>query len=152
MTATTESMLLVESAIQALGAADHGDESRSPRGFDSRSMVRACVDYADAHGHRQPTVGELCGVAIASESRLRRAFLDVVGLPPTQFFQVRVLSQLRDLLLAADPATSTVTALASSLGLTQFGRVAVRYRRLFGESPSATLRRDPHTASVRGAA
>jgi AraC family ethanolamine operon transcriptional activator len=34
-----------------------------------------------------------------------------------------------------------VTSIASSLGFTELGRFAVRYRNLFGETPSQTLQR-----------
>ncbi len=64
------------------------------------------------------------------------------GVPPSSYFRLRVLARLRELLLSADPRHDTVTALAASLGLTQFGRVAGRYKALYGETPpSQTLRR-----------
>ena len=47
----------------------------------------------------------------------------------------------RKALTAADPATATVTAIANDQGFGELGRFAVNYRRLFGEPPSATLRR-----------
>ena len=58
-----------------------------------------------------------------------------------QYFQYRLLSRLRDELVQADPAVESVTRIASSLGVTQLGRIAGRYRRLFDELPSDTLRR-----------
>lgn len=44
-------------------------------------------------------------------------------------------------LLGADVPQSKIRAIAKELGITELGRFAVRYREMFGESPSATLRR-----------
>jgi transcriptional regulator GlxA family with amidase domain len=44
-------------------------------------------------------------------------------------------------LLAADPATTSVAAVASRWGFAHFGRFADAHRRRYGEHPSATLRR-----------
>jgi AraC-like DNA-binding protein len=39
------------------------------------------------------------------------------------------------------PAGATVSDVAARWGFYQFGRFAAQYRQLFGETPSATLRR-----------
>jgi AraC-like DNA-binding protein len=131
--------------LEAVARAAASHDARAPRGegrgFDSRGIVAACLEHVQATGSHQPTISELCRVAHASETRLRQAFVEQLGLPPIQYFQIRVLSMLRSELLAADPCGSTVTETATSLGLTQFGRVAGRYRVLFGETPRETLRR-----------
>ena len=46
-------------------------------------------------------------------------------------------------MLQAHPAEDKVTAIAAALGFTEIGRFSVRYRELFGESPSQTLQRRP---------
>jgi AraC-like DNA-binding protein len=121
------------------------DESPTPqrrsRQLDSRTVVLDCLDHVERLDVRQPTMAELCSAACASESRVRRAFLEVLGVPPHQYFQYRLLSRLRDDLLGADPASDTVTRIASALGVTQLGRISGRYRRLYDELPRETLRR-----------
>ena len=123
-------------ALASVGGQPHRD---TDRGFSSRDIVAACLGYVDATGRHRPTVSELCRVALASETRLRQAFVEIFGVPPMQYFALRVLSRLRNDLLRADPSDVTVTHVATSLGLTQLGRVAGRYRAMFGESPSQTL-------------
>jgi AraC-like DNA-binding protein len=51
-------------------------------------------------------------------------------------------------LAVADPAHTTVTVVASDHGFGELGRFAVAYRRLFGESPSATLRSPADRGSI----
>ena len=51
----------------------------------------------------------------------------------------RALRALRD----ATPEATTVTDIATRFGFWQLGRFSVEYHALFGESPSATLRRQP---------
>jgi AraC-like DNA-binding protein len=43
--------------------------------------------------------------------------------------------------MAADPFTTTATAVARKWGFGHYGRFAADYRRRFGHKPSETLRR-----------
>ena len=130
---------LLESVVRAL-AATQPQHVRHLRRRDSGTIVALAREHADRSGSWLPTISELCRAALTSESGLRAAFVEVLGVPPSTYFQVRVLSELRRLLLVADPQIDTVSGLASSLGLTHFGRVAERYRALFGETPRQTLK------------
>jgi hypothetical protein len=49
----------------------------------------------------------------------------------------------RRALMLGDPAKANVTQTATEYGFWELGRFAVSYRQLFGEPPSATLRRSP---------
>jgi len=51
------------------------------------------------------------------------------------------LDEARRRLLDGDPRPSSVTNVATGLGLFHLGRFAGNYRGQFGESPSDTLRR-----------
>ncbi|MGB9346809.1 MAG: helix-turn-helix domain-containing protein [Ilumatobacteraceae bacterium] len=131
---------LVDAAVVTLTNSDSRTDAEHRR-LDSRKIVLACLEYVDATDCHQPSMSELRRAACASESRVRQAFIEVLGASPTQYFQYRLLSRLRDDLLGADPTRATVTRIASSLGVTQLGRIAGRYRRLYDELPSDTLRR-----------
>lgn len=133
---------LVEEAVLVM-TRHRGSNDTPSRRLDNRAIVRNCVDYVESTGWRQPSMRALCRTALASESRVRKAFIDVVGVPPTRYFQMRQLSAMRSALIEARPENSTVTEVAMSLGVTQLGRVAGRYRSLYGELPSHTLRHTP---------
>jgi AraC-like DNA-binding protein len=45
--------------------------------------------------------------------------------------------------MRADPTKSTITEIATEFGFWELGRFSLEYRRLFGESPSTTLRQAP---------
>jgi len=60
---------------------------------------------------------------------------------PMHYLWLRRMQLARRSLLSADPAIKTVTEIATAHGFGELGRFAVEYRTLFGESPSATLKR-----------
>ena len=115
----------------------------STRRLDSRSIVREAIDFVEDTRHYRPTMGELCGATNTSESRVRQAFVELFDAPPTLYFRRRLLDRLRNDLLHTDPTSGSVTGVATSLGVTQFGRVAGRYQSTFDELPSETLKRRP---------
>lgn len=104
------------------------------------TLVRRAVDIAD--GQRGPVpVAALCRLLRVSPGTLGNAFKDVTGVTPHAFFLRRRLNQARRSLLREDPTETSVTEIATGLGFTELGRFSVRYRQLFCESPSETLRR-----------
>ena len=60
---------------------------------------------------------------------------------PTRYLWLRRMHLASRALRMADPTTTTVTQIATSYAFWELGRFAVAYRSLFGETPSATLRR-----------
>jgi AraC-like DNA-binding protein len=59
---------------------------------------------------------------------------------PAKYLKRYRMTQARLDLLEADPVAATVTQIATAWGFWELGRFAVEYRRLFGESPSETLK------------
>ena len=62
------------------------------------------------------------------------------------------LSQVRRALLSARDHIVTVTEIATGFGFAELGRFSVEYRKVFGESPSATLHRASRSKSTSKAA
>jgi len=107
-------------------------------------LVRRAIEIA--HSHKDKVrVAHLCGFLRVSPSSLEGAFKSVTGVPPHAFFLRRRLNQARAMLLREDHRNRKVTDIASGLGFSELGRFAVRYREMFGETPSETLRRKVST-------
>ena len=60
---------------------------------------------------------------------------------PKRYLLLRRMHFAKRALRHATPETATVTEIATRFGFWQLGRFAVEYQSLFGETPSATLRR-----------
>ena len=103
-------------------------------------LVRRAVEISESHGG-PVRIANLCSALRVSPGTLENAFKTVTGVTPHVFFLRRRLNQARSVLLSEDPAQRKVTEIALSLGFSELGRFAVRYREMFGESPSETLRR-----------
>lgn len=106
----------------------------------SSVVVRRAIEVFQASGGflRMANIYRRLNV---SPKTLQNAFRTVTGLSPRSFFQRVMLNRARRALLASDSEEDKVTAIAAKLGFTELGRFAVRYRELFGESPSETLHR-----------
>jgi AraC-like DNA-binding protein len=79
--------------------------------------------------------------AIGVSSRtLRMACQTQLGVSPTQYLLLRRMSMARRALREADPEVTRVTDVATEFGFLELGRFAVKYREIFGETPSSTLR------------
>lgn len=113
-----------------------GPQRRIPR----EQLVTRVIEFLRDNLGEPVTVAELSRMAGVSERTLRAAFHDVLGLSPKQYDITERLRAARAALSAADPETTTVTDIAMTYGFFELGRFAGRYRDVFGEVPSRTLR------------
>jgi len=97
----------------------------------------------EAHADRPLYVTEVCAAIGVSERTLRLHCLEHLGMGPHRYLWLRRMNFARRALARADPVATTVTVVATDHGFGELGRFAVAYRKLFGESPSVTLRRAP---------
>lgn len=85
-------------------------------------------------------IPEICAAIGVADRTLRLHCLEHLGMSPHRYLWLRRMHLARRALFTADPLAKTVTGIANDHGFGELGRFAVAYKKLFGESPSATLR------------
>ncbi|MCP1768280.1 MULTISPECIES: helix-turn-helix domain-containing protein [Bradyrhizobium] len=91
-----------------------------------------------------PSIAALCRRLGIGYRTLLRAFENVHGVSPLQYFQMLRLARVRRALMSARSLSVIVAKTATRFGFRQLGRFSVEYRTVFGESPSETLRHAVH--------
>jgi AraC-like DNA-binding protein len=99
-----------------------------------RSVLEAQADLPLA----MPEISRMIGI---SSRTLRLACQEQLGISPAQYVMLRRLRSARRALQQADPDVARVTDIAMEHGFWELGRFAVKYRHVFGETPSVTLKR-----------
>ena len=133
----------LSATLTRIAATAISGEHLAPRVRDASVSRTAIVwranEYLDSRQAEPVYIADLCAATGSSERTLRYAFLDVYGVGPNRYLQLRRLHAARRI-LRGRPAPTSVTKVATELGFWDIGRFAEYYRRLFGELPSETLR------------
>ena len=93
----------------------------------------------DANMDRALYLPEVCAALGISQRTLTHVCQEYLGMAAKKYFWLRRMHMARRALLTADPASATVTEIATHYGFWELGRFSVHYRALFGEKPSVTL-------------
>jgi AraC-like DNA-binding protein len=123
---------------------DETDDDHKTRHHHAAAMARF-EEALNRHVDQKLKLPELCAEIGVPERTLRLCCTEFLGLSPTRYLLLRRLNEARAALRRADPSTATVAQVAREHHFLELGRFAVTYRITFGESPSATLQRDPRT-------
>lgn len=115
-------------------AIDRGLRNRTRLAFQAKAFIHDRID--DPVSTR-----EICGEMNVSRRQLEYAFNTTFGVGPQEFVNLLRLNAARRDLLLGRTAGITATVAAFDHGINHLGRFAARYRQLFGELPSETLRR-----------
>ena len=139
--AVVASARLLKLGRSILGCAPVHDSAQGGRPKVPRDeIVRRAQALLEERAQDRVPISYLARVAEVSERTLRTAFEEVCGVGPTRYLQLRNLHGVHRTLRAADPEETTIAQVLGSHGEWEFSRFAARYRRLFGELPSETLR------------
>lgn len=127
-------------AMVACLSADAPAERRSCGRQHSRVIARF-ERFLETRQYQPVYLAEMCAAIGASERTLRACCQEYFGMGPVRYLWLRRMNLARRALLHADPATTTVTTIATDYGFWELGRFSVEYRSLFGRSPRDALRR-----------
>jgi AraC-like DNA-binding protein len=107
------------------------------------TVMRRLEEVLTVHPDRPLYMPQLCATVGASYTTLRDCCQEYLGMSPKRYLWLRRMHLVRRVLRSADAEKTTVTEIATDYGFWELGRFAVAYRSLFGEAPSAALRRPP---------
>jgi AraC-like DNA-binding protein len=142
--------LLVASTVRLLAAVALAtfphNALTEPTSADRRDAhpgtLRRAREFIDEHAHEDITAADIAAAACVTVRAVQLAFRRQLDSTPMQYLhQVRLAAAHRDL-VTADPARTTVTAVAYRWGFASPSRFAASYRHAYGLSPSRTLRQD----------
>jgi len=118
-----------------------GAESLRPLRMRLRDRaIRKAEEVIHGVGTEPLRVRDLCSASGASWRTLDYAFQEKYGIPVKRYLTIQRLNGVRRDLLRCDDRT-TVSGVAARWNFWHMGELAARYRQLFGELPSETLKR-----------
>jgi transcriptional regulator GlxA family with amidase domain len=130
---------LIEALVGCLGEGEVREDRSALR---HHSLIMRRFRRAVEEDPSQPLyITEICKTIRVSDRTLEVCCQEQLGIGPKRYLLLRRLNLARRALREAASGAATVTDIATRHGFWHFGRFAGEYRSLFGESPSATLRR-----------
>ena len=97
--------------------------------------------FTDRHPDARVLVRSVSRALGVAERTLREHCVQQTGMGPKKYQYLQRMYHAHRALRQADPTMTTVTSVAFNCGFGHLGRFSVGYKEIFGESPSATLRR-----------
>ena len=119
---------------------EYGQANGRPRRSRVEIIGRACDLLEDRSG-TSLHVEELADTLGVSVRTLNNVFREQMGISPRHFVRAYTLNAARSALRSAEPGSVRVSDIAARFGIWEWGRFSRDYQQLFGELPSATLRR-----------
>jgi AraC-like DNA-binding protein len=130
---------LIEAMVGCLGHQE-GHENSTAQGQHA-IVMRRFRRVVEENPEQPLYIPEICKAIRIPDRTLRMCCQEHLGMGPKRYLLLRRMHLARRALREAAPEATTVTDIATRFGFWQLGRFAVEYQSLFGESPSATLRR-----------
>lgn len=117
------------------------DSIRASSMFQRYDLVRRAESFIDSNGYEKISIAQLCENLRTTVRRLELAFRDIHGLNPKNFVMMKKFTAVRKELLYTSPDRCSVSEVAMHHGFFHMGRFSTTYKKLFAESPRATLAR-----------
>jgi AraC-like DNA-binding protein len=133
---------LIEVLVECLLAGPLNEKAQTKH--RDRGIAVRFEDFLQTKPDRRLHAKELAA-AIDVPSRLLRACgVQDLGMSPTSYIRLRALHRVHGILRSGALGATSVSRVARCQGFRDLGRFAATYRSLFGELPSATLKRGSH--------
>jgi AraC family ethanolamine operon transcriptional activator len=128
-------------AIAILNGLSHSTKTDETQHLKSDRALRLVLDYVNSAPSEKITAVELCTLADCSQRWLEQSFKMRFGVTPKAYVKYLRLARLRrDLQQPPCGERQTVIELASAYGFWHMGQLAADYRKVYGESPSDTMK------------
>jgi AraC-like DNA-binding protein len=133
---------LIHALIECLS--DGPAEQETSAGRRHRCILARFEDLLRADASL--TMTEICAQLGISERLLRACCKEHLRMGPNRYVRLQRMQQVHRALRSGTPGTASVSEVARRSGFRDPGRFAVNYRAVYGELPSATLRRQSGVA------
>jgi len=133
---------LVAATLEAFPLAGDPRERRASA-LEQASLYRAATSWIDDHASLPVTIDDAARAVGTSPRGLRRAFManGHLASTPEEYLRAARLSAAHGDLIAADPASTTVTEVALRWGFANVSAFTRAYRETYRVAPSQTLKR-----------
>jgi AraC-like DNA-binding protein len=119
---------------------NYSEDLTKPKAVLASKPIRKALEFIEDRPAEIETVADIASMVGLSVRALDDGFRRFVGTPPMTYLRNLRITRAHEELMAADPFTTTATAVARKWGFGHYGRFAADYRRRFGHKPSETLR------------
>jgi AraC-like DNA-binding protein len=131
---------LIDALVACLSAGRSNDKT-APR-HRQQAIVARFEEHLRAEPNRHPRMADLSAAIGVSGRLLRMCCKAELGMSPTSYVRLRALHRVHDVLRGRYSGATSVSQVARYHGFSDLGCFAAAYRTLFGELPSATLKRN----------
>jgi AraC family ethanolamine operon transcriptional activator len=129
-------------------AGNRNDNAVGNQKFERNQIIRQAKDYINTAGYADANIADMAQVIGVSERTLRNVFNDFFSTGPKKFLELSLIRAVHQQLHRTDSDEKSVTDILLDHQIFEFGRFAGRYRQIYGERPSETLRR--RTSDIAG--
>jgi AraC-like DNA-binding protein len=127
---------LLHALIECLSEAEENETATARRHRDTLARFEDLLVTEPL-----PRMAAICAALGVSDRLLNECCKKHLGIGPIRYSHLRAMQQVRRALRSGTPDTTTVSEVARRYGFRALGRLAANYRLVYGELPSATLRR-----------
>ena len=135
---------LVMMAILELLQNETPMQETQPSHHKRKAVVEEARLFLQLHKDEPITISDLCEQLNVSRRTLQYSFESIIGVSPVQYLRMARLNAVRRALTHAS-ADMTVTDIATQWGFWHLSQFSKDYKQLFGEKPSETRLKLPHS-------